>query len=216
MPTARAEQPRSRARPLSAVGARRSRTRHQHGHFDRRQRQWPLHREHRRPDASRRRRRVGEVRGRSVQQHPSWRQRDNEPDRTVQHERLLDHSGTVWALPRTSSTTRPYLRSTPRSSPLGTRSSSTHTSQTYGWANETLGTFSAYGYVNNHWYWFTEGSIYYGNLYYNKDLFTKMNIPEPTDMASLLGSGQDADRSGHLPRSSRLPDAARMVHEHLL
>jgi hypothetical protein len=56
----------------------------------------------------------------------------------------------------------------------------------YDWANETLGTFSAYGYVNNHWYWFTEGSIYYGNLYYNVDMFQKMNITPPTDMASLM------------------------------
>jgi hypothetical protein len=59
----------------------------------------------------------------------------------------------------------------------------------YGWAQETLGTFQAYGYVNNHWYWFTEGSIYYGNLYYNVDLFQKMNIAPPTDMASLLAAG---------------------------
>jgi ABC-type glycerol-3-phosphate transport system substrate-binding protein len=70
---------------------------------------------------------------------------------------------------------------------------------TYGWANETLGTFSAYGYVNNHWYWFTEGSIYYGNLYYNKDLFTKMNIPEPTDMNSLLSAGATLTAAGIYP-----------------
>ena len=70
---------------------------------------------------------------------------------------------------------------------------------TYGCANETLGTFAAYGYVNNHWYWFTEGSIYYGNLYYNKDLFTKMNIPEPTDMASLLSAGKTLTAAGIYP-----------------
>ena len=70
---------------------------------------------------------------------------------------------------------------------------------TYGWANETLGTFSAYGYVNNHWYWFTEGSIYYGNLYYNKDLFTKMNIPAPVDSASLLSAGATLTAAGIYP-----------------
>ena len=71
--------------------------------------------------------------------------------------------------------------------------------QEYGWANETLGTFSAYGYVDNHWYWFTEGSIYYGNLYYNKDLFTKMNIAEPTDMNSLMAAGAALTAAGIYP-----------------
>jgi Bacterial extracellular solute-binding protein len=71
--------------------------------------------------------------------------------------------------------------------------------QEYGWANETLGTFSAYGYVNNHWYWFTEGSIYYGNLYYNKDMFTKMNIAEPVDQASLMAAGAALTAAGIYP-----------------
>jgi hypothetical protein len=70
---------------------------------------------------------------------------------------------------------------------------------TYGWANETLGTFSAYGYVNNHWYWFTEGSIYYGNLYYNTNLFTKMGIATPVDMASLLAAGKTLTAAGIYP-----------------
>ena len=69
----------------------------------------------------------------------------------------------------------------------------------YGWANETLGTFSAYGYVNNHWYWFTEGSIYYGNLYYNTNLFTKMGIPTPTNMATLLSAGATLTAAGIYP-----------------
>jgi ABC-type glycerol-3-phosphate transport system substrate-binding protein len=70
---------------------------------------------------------------------------------------------------------------------------------TYGWANETLGTFSAYGYVNNHWYWFTEGSIYYGNLYYNQDMFTKMGISPPVDMASLVAAGKALTAAGIYP-----------------
>lgn len=69
----------------------------------------------------------------------------------------------------------------------------------YGWANETLGTFSAYGYVNNHWYWFTEGSIYYGNLYYNENLFTKLNISPPVDMNSLFTAGAALTAAGYYP-----------------
>jgi ABC-type glycerol-3-phosphate transport system substrate-binding protein len=69
----------------------------------------------------------------------------------------------------------------------------------YDWANETLGTFSAYGYVNNHWYWFTEGSIYYGNIYYNEDMFTKMNLAPPTDQASLAAAATALTAAGIYP-----------------
>jgi hypothetical protein len=69
----------------------------------------------------------------------------------------------------------------------------------YDWANETLGTFSAYGYVNNHWYWFTEGSIYYGNLYYNEDMFTKLNIAAPVDQASLAAAAAALTAAGIYP-----------------
>jgi hypothetical protein len=69
----------------------------------------------------------------------------------------------------------------------------------YDWANETLGTFSAYGYVNNHWYWFTEGSIYYGNIYYNEDLFTKLNIAPPTSQATLAAAATALTAAGIYP-----------------
>lgn len=69
----------------------------------------------------------------------------------------------------------------------------------YDWANETLGTFSAYGYVNNHWYWFTEGSIYYGNIYYNQDMFTKLGLAPPTDQASLAAAAKGLTAAGIYP-----------------
>ena len=69
----------------------------------------------------------------------------------------------------------------------------------YGWANETLGTFSAYGYVNNHWYWFTEGSIYYGNCYYNQDLFTKLGLQPPNSQANLAAAATALTAAGYYP-----------------
>ena len=56
----------------------------------------------------------------------------------------------------------------------------------YGWDKATLPTFTSYGNVNGHWYWVTVGTIYYGNIYWNQDLFTKMNLQPPTNHANLL------------------------------
>jgi ABC-type glycerol-3-phosphate transport system substrate-binding protein len=69
----------------------------------------------------------------------------------------------------------------------------------YSWDTSTLPTFKAYGLVNGHWYWVTTGTIYYGNVYYNADLFTKMNIAPPTDKASLYAASAALKQANLLP-----------------
>ncbi len=58
----------------------------------------------------------------------------------------------------------------------------------YQWKQGTTGTFTAYGNVSGHWYWVTVGTIYYGNVYFNVDLFKSKNIAPPTDQASFFAA----------------------------
>jgi raffinose/stachyose/melibiose transport system substrate-binding protein len=69
----------------------------------------------------------------------------------------------------------------------------------YGWDTATLPTFTSYGKVNGHWYWVTVGTIYYGNVYWNVDLFTKNNIAPPTDHASFLKAAAALKSAGLKP-----------------
>ena len=69
----------------------------------------------------------------------------------------------------------------------------------YGWDKATLPTFTSYGNVNGHWYWVTVGTIYYGNIYWNQDLFTKMNLQPPTNHANLLAAAAALKSAGLKP-----------------
>jgi len=69
----------------------------------------------------------------------------------------------------------------------------------YGWDTATLPTFTSYGKVNGHWYWVTVGTIYYGNVYWNVDLFTKNNIQPPTNHDNLLAAASALKKLGLKP-----------------
>ena len=49
----------------------------------------------------------------------------------------------------------------------------------YGWDVGAIPYFDSFK-VNGHYYWFPYGFIYYGNIYWNVDLFNKMNLQPPT------------------------------------
>jgi raffinose/stachyose/melibiose transport system substrate-binding protein len=69
----------------------------------------------------------------------------------------------------------------------------------YGWDKATLPTFTSYGNVNGHWYWVTVGTIYYGNIYWNVDWFTKNNVAPPTNHANLLAAAAALKKAGLKP-----------------
>jgi ABC-type glycerol-3-phosphate transport system substrate-binding protein len=69
----------------------------------------------------------------------------------------------------------------------------------YGWDKATLPTFTSYGNVNGHWYWVTVGTIYYGNVYWNVDWFTKNNIAPPTNHDNLLAAAAALKSPGMKP-----------------
>ena len=57
----------------------------------------------------------------------------------------------------------------------------------YGWADEMLSPWKTYQ-VNGHAYWFVQGFIYFGNIYYNADMFTKLGIKTPATMDDLYAA----------------------------
>jgi raffinose/stachyose/melibiose transport system substrate-binding protein len=71
----------------------------------------------------------------------------------------------------------------------------------YGWDTET-NAWNTY-LVNGHSYWFYYSYIYFGNLYYNADLFTKLGITVPADIQTnpteLYAIGNQLTKAGVLP-----------------
>jgi len=71
----------------------------------------------------------------------------------------------------------------------------------YGWDTET-NAWNTY-LVNGHSYWFYYSYIYFGNLYYNADLFNKLGITVPSDIQTnpteLFAIGNQLSKAGYLP-----------------